>query len=44
MLQILNPEFIKTKKHFDTWRIHRTYRSPIPEHLFKLAVSHIPPL
>ena len=42
MLQILSPEFIKDKKHFDAWRTNRPNRSPIPDRLWKLAASHIP--
>jgi hypothetical protein len=42
VLQILNPEFIKAKKHFEAWRANRANRSSIPDHLWKLAVSHIP--
>ena len=42
MLQILNPEFIKDKEHFEAWRTNRPNRSPIPERLWKLAASHIP--
>ena len=42
MPQILSPEFIKDKKHFDVWRTNRPNRSPISDRLWKLAVSHIP--
>ena len=41
MLQILNPEFIKDKEHFEAWRTNRPNRSPIPDRLWKLAASHI---
>ena len=41
MTEILNPEFIKDKKHFEAWRSNRPHRSPIPDRLWKLAASHI---
>jgi hypothetical protein len=41
MLQILSPEFIKDKKHFEAWRTNRPTRSPIPDRLWKLAASHV---
>jgi hypothetical protein len=41
MLQILSPEFIKDKKHFEAWRTNRPKRSPIPDRFWKLAASHI---
>ena len=41
MLQILSPEFIKDKKHFEAWRSNRPTRSPIPARLWKLAAFHV---
>jgi hypothetical protein len=41
MQQILSPEFIKDKEHFEAWRTNRPNQSPIPDRLWKLAVSHI---
>ena len=41
MLQILCPEFVKDKKHFEAWRTNRPKRSPIPDRFWKLAASHI---
>ncbi len=41
MLQILCPEFVKDKKHFEAWRTNRSKRSPIPDRLWRLAASHI---
>jgi len=34
-------DLIKDKKHFEVWRANRTKRGPIPERLWKLAVSHV---
>ena len=41
MLEIPSPEFIKDKKHFDSWRTSRPKRSPIPDRLWRLAASHV---
>jgi hypothetical protein len=41
MSQILSPDCIRDKKHFDAWRTNRSKGSPIPDRLWRLAASHI---